>query len=198
MRTILVLASTLAGCGGELTAPENADWIWEHPYLGAPCDLGSPGPDLSPLRHDSLPGPGPHATIDDRHAEIARQVPGGWGGSFVRDGRMHIYLVHPELASEALPKLSALGAPGGLHPAILQGRWDFAQLHDWYRYLQLRGIWIEGVYRSDIQEAANRIEYGVTPAALPEFADRLTALGVPCGLVRAHVGENDLVLVGGE
>lgn len=193
--TLFVFAFAVAGCG-DLAAPENARSIWEFPYVGAPCDLTSPGPALSALQRDSLPGPGRHITMDDRNAEIARQAPGGWGGTFEKDGRLTIYLVHPELASEALSALNGLGASVGFRPVILKGRWDFAQLYDWYRYLVIRGVWIDGVWMSDIQEATNRLEYGVTPAALPEFADRLTALGVPCGLVRAHVGETRFVLDG--
>ena len=134
-------------------------------------------------------------TVDVRWAEIARQAPGGWGGRFLVDNRLTIYLTHPDDADRAIPELNRLGAGVGARPDIRQGRWDFAQLYDWRRYLTLRGLMsIEGVYMSDIDERRNRLVFGVTPSALPSIAQLLSDLGVPCGLIEASVGPNGFTL----
>jgi hypothetical protein len=192
VRYPLLLLALLAACSDAPTEPEIASWVWVHPYLGAPCAELSPGPSLDPARRDSIPMVTGRLTSDDRTAEIARQAPGGWGGTFLEDGRMIVYLVQPESADVAIPELRRLGAGVTRWAEIRRARWDFAQLYDWYRYLAHRGLWsIDGVWMSDIDESENRIQYGVTPDGLPDLAELLTALGVPCGLVTAEVAEPD-------
>ena len=198
MRHVLLLIGVVAGCDSLPTTPESVAWTWEHPFLGAPCDLSAPGPSLEPYRGDSIPVRQGHETVDDRWAAIARQAPGGWGGVFYVDGRLTIYLVRPEEAEDAIPVLNSLGARVGLQPDVLRGRWDFAQMYDWNRYIAHRGLWmVDGVYGSSIDEKMNRLHYRVTPESLPSLAQFLTDLRVPCGLVIADVAPNNISLDGG-
>ncbi len=131
-------------------------------------------------------------TIDDRWAAIARQVPGGWGG-FLLDskGRPTVYLVHPEMRQEALAALYAeeVGLP--LYDVrtaqVWQGRWDFAQLYDWYRYINARIGTPDGLYSRDIDEGRNRLTYGVDSTAKAGLQSLLETLGLPCDLVNISV-----------
>ena len=50
-----------------------------------------------------------YQTVDDLWAEVARQVPGGWGGLFLSEGQATIYLVEPEKRAEATAALYELG-----------------------------------------------------------------------------------------
>lgn len=181
----------LVGCYTGPLEVEPSAWMWEHPYVGALC-ASTPGPSLSQARADSIPERRGRETVDDEWAAIAREVPGGWGGRFKVDNRLTIYMVHPEQLEEAIPVLMRLGAGVGSRPDVLEGRWDFAQLYDWRRYIRHNGLWsIEGINSSSIRESKNRIEYGVTPEDLPELAQLLSDLQVPCGLVVATVSERD-------
>lgn len=77
------------------------------------------------------------------------------------------------------------GLRGALPDAVVeQGRWDFAQLFDWYRYVN-RHAWQEPeLTMSDIQESQNRIQYGVATEAARERLTRvLQGLELPCFLV---------------
>ncbi|MQA90186.1 MAG: hypothetical protein GEU90_08120 [Gemmatimonas sp.] len=74
--------------------------------------------------------------------------------------------------------------------AVKQGRWDFAQLYDWYRYLN-QHLWpVEGLSFSDIQEARNRLEYGaIDEPTRVEVENILADLDVPCFLVAIEIRE---------
>jgi hypothetical protein len=132
------------------------------------------------------------ATIDSELAAVAREVPGGWGGMFYREGRLTLYLVDPSKREEAIAALEQrLPGTGYGHVVpelrnarILQGRWDFAQMYDWYRYLN-QHVWSEsGITSGDIDEAKNRIEFGARDeAARARLNARLDSLDLPCGLV---------------
>jgi len=131
-------------------------------------------------------------TIDDQWAALARQVPGGWGG-FLLDsaGRPTVYLVHPDRRQEALAALYADGVGLPLYDIrtsqVWQGRWDFAQLYDWYRYINVRAWTVAGLYWTDIDEARNRLAYGVDTTAKADFESLLATLDLPCDLVTVVV-----------
>jgi hypothetical protein len=130
-------------------------------------------------------------TIDDRWAAIARWVPGGWGGFFLDSGRPTVYLVHPEQRQEALADLYALGLGQPLYDIrtaqVREGRWDFAQLYDWYRYIKVRIGWPDGLYSTDIDEGRNRLVFGVDTTAKAEVLLLFGALDLPCDLVEISV-----------
>jgi hypothetical protein len=137
-------------------------------------------------------------TIDDQWAEIARQVPGGWGGFYLLNGQPTIYLVHPERRDEAVAALYAFGVgqPGFdvRLSAVLRGRWDFAQLYDWYRYINVQARTVGGLYFTDIDEAQNRLHYGVDSGAVRQFEAFLQALDLPCDLLTVEATEPAVLL----
>jgi hypothetical protein len=111
------------------------------------------------------------------------------------NGRPVLMLTRPEEAAaakaELAPLLRAQFPDFDLAGAeVRQARWDFAQLHDWQAYVLKQGIARSGsgVNRSDNDELANRISFGVVDAAArARVADELDALGVPCDLVLVKI-----------
>lgn len=195
----LLLIAAAAACAEPLTpAPDGSAWA----KLGRTCEPNAPAQSLPA---DKLKQIGPdqgRPSMDSEWAAIARQVPGGWGGLYYQPGTgrqqgpLTIVLVDPTKRERAVEALSRLFRGTGWERIIPElpkaqvqkGRWDFAQLFDWYRYLN-RHVWQEaGVTMSDIQESRNRIEYGVADEATRErLARRLLGLDVPCGLVAIEI-----------
>jgi hypothetical protein len=130
--------------------------------------------------------PTEHKTVDDIWAEIARDVPGGWGGFFLENGAPTIYLVDPSMRSAAVEALYSRGV-GELfdirEATVWKGRWDFGQLYDWYRYIWVAVGWPDVLVSSDIDEYQNRLSYGVRSApAVDSLAAILEAADLPCEL----------------
>lgn len=126
---------------------------------------------------------------DDHWADLAEKIPGGFAGVLLIDGQPSMWLVHPE--QEAAAKAALLTDPsfGNFdfrRAQVLQARWDFAQLVDWYNYLMTTGIWTNsGLVSGDKDERINRIRYGVKDeASQQELVRRLEALDVPCNLIQ--------------
>jgi hypothetical protein len=78
-----------------------------------------------------------------------------------------------------------LPRPVPLYAAVVQARWNFAQLVEWDRYLtpalghepDLTGV--------DRDELANRLVFGVqTAAGRDRLITALRAAGAPCGLIQ--------------
>ncbi len=197
----IVLALIPVACSdpaapGDPTEPD--EWLgatWAD--LGRACPADAPAFSLSEAARDSVPILDHElGTMDALWAGFAREVPGGWGGLFYKDGRLTMYLVDPDQQDEATASLARLFegstwagyAPQLASARILEGRWDFAQLFDWYRYIN-QYIWeVDGVTFSDIQEAANRIEYGAEDEdALRRATEALAALDLPCFLVALQI-----------
>jgi hypothetical protein len=197
-RTIPMVALSLLGLAcssatGPDTAPERAASVG----LTGACEGRATS--LPPQLAATLPPVGSARTPDDRWAELARRVPGGFAGVMYEaspsdgpprtTGRPIVMLVDPSRAAEAKaalgPHLPGFDVAGADVRAV---RWDFAQLHDWYRHLN-RGIWQEpGVTMSDIDEAENRIVYGAADEAVRDrILQRLTAMSLPCDLVRVRI-----------
>jgi hypothetical protein len=101
----LLVAAATAACSSpadpeELRLPargysEPPQWA----DLGVECAPDAPAPSLDPALRDALPPSS--ATGDADWADIARRVPGGWGGFFYEDGTPTIYLVDPSLRDAA-------------------------------------------------------------------------------------------------
>ena len=194
--TMILLAATalLAACASR--DPMAADRIEPGTTLRAACDTAAPAVPLPGAPGDSmraLPNDRPR-TIDDRSAELARSAPGGYAGIYRERGRLVLLLADTtELEATLrvlLPQVDALY--GGRGPSrdsvqVRRVRWSFAQLHDWYLHLT-NVAWRDDVHSSDIDEARNRLVYGVPDATAKERLEaRLAAAGVPCGLVIAEV-----------
>jgi hypothetical protein len=116
-------------------------------------------------------------------------VPGGFAGEWIgSDGRFTIGLVDVAQRDAALAALHAdplLPRPVPLDAAVVQARWNFAQLVEWDRYLtpalghepDLTGV--------DRDELANRLVFGVqTAAGRDRLITALRAAGAPCGLIQ--------------
>ena len=157
------------------------------------CDPTAPGPSLAQVRLDSVPPrPTEPRTVDDHWAAIAREVPGGWGGLFLDDGVPTIYLVEPDLRTEAIDALIAFGIGQEFDMAnarVWTGRWDFAQLYDWRWYIDARVGGPAGLVSRDIDEFRNRVVYGVLEAEMEAFNTLLESLAVACELVIVEISE---------
>lgn len=170
--------------------PEDPAWI----APDGSCGPSAPAVPLPAARRDSLPPPPARPDMNDQWAAIAREVPGGWGGLLYVDDRLTIVLVEPDQRGAAIRALQRhfSGDPriaSDLSTAqVRRGRWDFAQLYDWYRYLQPHVWSVEGVQSTDIDEATNRLEFGVlSEEAREELRERLAALDIPCFLVASEI-----------
>jgi hypothetical protein len=192
MRRILAVLALTWGCGEGLGFYAFGSAFGCDPLAGP--NLGQAQQarvDSIQARVDSLP-PGRIRTRDEKWADIARQVPGGWGGFFLDDGTPTIYLVDPTRRNEAIVALYALGVGQPTYDIrqsrVKQGRWDFAQLYDWKRFIQLHISGIRGLVMIGINEGRNRLEYGVLdPAAGRDLAAQFESLALPCGLVNITV-----------
>jgi len=162
--------------------------------LGSSCPADAPAVELPAALRDSLGGPVPEsrATIDDRWAEAARELPGGFAGKML-EGGLVVFLVDTTQRDAALAALAARGGLEGRDPKrvrVRKVRWNFAQLYDWYRYLGPH-VWSDSaVVTSDIDEAENRITYGVMgESGRRRLERRLAALRprLPCFLVAVEV-----------
>src|SRR2546428_13207968 len=155
---LVVLALLGVACAPPSEAPR-----W--PRLGSSCPADARGVELPAARRDSLGGlvPESRATSDDRWAEAARELPGGFAGKIL-EGGLVVFLVDTTQRDAALAALAARGGLEGMDPKrvrVRKVRWNFAQLYDWYRYLGLH-VWSDSdLVTSDIDEAQNSITYGV-------------------------------------
>jgi hypothetical protein len=197
----LLLTSILVGACAEPIAPEPEDSTWAT-TLDRVCDSNAAANSLPKAKLDEIGPYRGHPYMDSQWAEIARQVPGGWGGLYYeraagrQQGALTIVLVDPTQQDRAVEALSRLFRGTGWerlipelpNAVVQQGRWDFAQLFDWYRYLNRHVGQESGVTMSDIQESMNRIEYGVADEAARErLTRRLQGLNLPCFLVAIDI-----------
>ena len=190
-RTLPCLAFALAAAAtscGHRSAPSP-------PPESAPAEVAPV--DTPPLPPSDRPPPrepprrGRPYTIDDRFADLARVVPGGFGGLWLEGHVLHANLVDLSKRAEAQAALArelrgefGPGGPGqrGLVDldAIVfhQGRYDYVQLVDWYR--RLTPALGEGVISGDIDEVRNRIAIGVQDdAAIERVRRKVVELGIP-------------------
>jgi hypothetical protein len=191
--SLAALGLACSSAAGPDAAPEGAA------DLGRTGACTGPATSLPPQLAAALPAPGGLRTPDDRWADLARRVPGGFAGVMYdlapagapprTTGRPILMLVDPTRAAEAkaalAPHLPGFDVAGAEVRAV---RWDFAQLYDWYRHLGGL-VWSEGgVTMSDIDEAANRLAYGAAnEAARERLAQRLASLSLPCDLVVVRI-----------
>jgi len=120
---------------------------------------------------------------DDRWADLAATVPGGFGGAFYDSAHTPILML-TDPAQAAAAKEALAGKLGFLpqYATVRQARWNFAQLVDWFNYIVPRLDAPFGL--ADKDEGINRIRFS---AASVEARDRLVRslakLPLPCDLV---------------
>src|SRR2546429_1392834 len=161
--------------------------------LGQSCPADAPAVEVPVTLRDSVRGLwASFRDDDDRWADLAREVPGGFAGMML-EGGLVVFLVDTTQRDAALAALAARRGLEGRDPKrvrVRKVRWNFAQLYDWYRYLNLH-VWSDsGVVTSDIDEAENRITYGVMgESGRRRLERRLAALRprLPCFLVAVEV-----------
>ena len=184
-RSALWVTAALTLAGVRVARPQE-------PATPQACPPDAPGPSVPAAIRESLaPFPqGRQATIDDRWAQTAREIPGGFAGIILEGGPV-VFLVDTTKRDSALAALIARHAIPGRHPErarVRKARWDFAQLHEWYEYLNGHLTGDSGFAMSDIDEGNNRLTYGVgDEAARRRFEDALARLNPPCGLVVVEV-----------
>lgn len=188
---VVAAVAGLAGCANNPVSPS----IYDGPTLkwaslAKSCPQDAPATPIPLALKAATPPMGSSLTIDDKYADIARDIPGGWGGgSFLENSVMNMYLVNPSQKEAALAALAEHGVVGaGADVRVRQGRWNFAELYDWYRYLGSY-VWTSAkVSSSDIQEARNRIQYSVIDEGeRAKLEKALSDLDIPCWLVAIEI-----------
>src|SRR4051812_29370209 len=191
-----VVAMLAASCGSDadITSPtvvpagaNDAAWA----SIGKTCTPESPVYSVPRFRLDSAPADthGPGRTVDDDWADLARTTPGGFAGLILENNAPVVFLVDTTQKQQALAALQAKNFfPNVTSARVRAARWNFAQLAEWYRYFQLNVFANPGLAFADIDEAKNRIAFGVRDAASKSAVEQtLSKLDVPCYLVAVGV-----------
>jgi hypothetical protein len=181
----------------------NGDFRTRH---AASCDPKAPLA-LAAARRDSLRAKParPTTASDEQWVRLAASAPGGFAGAYldparskasgtVAPQRLVVRLARPQERETALPvvlpKIREVWGPDAGRAGVLvePARWDFAQLMDWSQYLDPHAHAVAKVLSADIDQAHNRLSYGVgTKAARETLLEHLGSLGIPCGLVEVVV-----------
>ncbi|MHB8838338.1 MAG: hypothetical protein ACYC7F_05235 [Gemmatimonadaceae bacterium] len=134
----------------------------------------------------------PFRTIDDGFEELARLLPGGFGGT-TSDSMFLKNVTQADTArataralttctGDAVPYLSVV-----IGAAVRRGDYDWVELRRWYRLMS--GQNLVGLVSSDMDERVNRLAYTfLTQEALVAFQVRASSLGVPLGALALSVG----------
>lgn len=120
-------------------------------------------------------------------AEVARAVP-GFGGYFLdASGAPTVYLTDPGRRADAEQALAGFLADRGFTAADLrvrQGAYGYAQLESWYRQARPNVFGVAGVILGDVDEANNRVRFGVADAtAATAVQSAVAQLGIPTDAV---------------
>jgi hypothetical protein len=119
---------------------------------------------------------------DDRWADLATIVPGGFAGVFYDSAHTPILMLTDTAQSSAAKQALAgkLGFP--LQQSTVRlARWNFAQLVDWFNYVFPRlGVPVT----ADKDESLNRIRFSVTSVELRDrVVGALARFPLPCDLI---------------
>ena len=190
---------SVSACGGahQAIAPQGIDFFARATWfdLGRTCSADAPTARAPMSTADSVTRWGPlpaGADMNVRSAWLARHLPGGYGGSpFQTQGRWFFYMTRPSARDSLIAAMEF--SPNADVPVnllksatVLQGRWTFAELYDWWLYLLPELGHGHGIWAWDIQEATNRIEISVDrdqPAKVGVIAQWLRDHAVPCHLI---------------
>jgi hypothetical protein len=132
---------------------------------------------------------------DDEYVAVSTELPGGFAGLFVENGRTVLLFVDPVEGLAARTELQSRLSARGLDYSRLNletaevrpARWTFAQLDEWFRYIVPR-LRVDGLNSWDIDERANTISLGVVDeAAQVRVEAAIAGLNVSCNLVTTRV-----------
>lgn len=128
---------------------------------------------------------------DDELLEVGRRVP-GFGGVFVRDGRLHLFLRNAADHPRALQALAAVfgNVPNRANaPVVHRADYDISQLASWHQLVNAH--WPEGKYVfTSVAEERNRVKIAIAAAAdSPRVVGLLARIGVPRAAVVLQVTE---------
>jgi hypothetical protein len=183
----LTVIAISAACS-EATEPNRLTPV---PSITRLADCIGPARSLDPAIAASLPPRTWAMTPDDKWADLARTVPGGFAGVLYVDSKPVLMLTDPSQAGAAKEALAAEIPWFDIRGAeVRQARWDFAQLADWYNYLTIRGpVWqTPGITSGDKNEAINRIQYGVLDSASrTRLVSTLAGINLPCDLIAIQI-----------
>jgi hypothetical protein len=192
---IAVLLLVLGNCRSPSDPGSASDLGPESALRMNDCD--GPATSLPPLIAATLPPRSGHMQPDDRWADLAAEVPGGFAGVLYDNGRPVLMLTRPNEAAAAKAALAEkLGGFPVASADVRAARWDFRQLVDWSRYLVLQPtVQSAGIMTSDNDEAANRIRFGVKDAdARLRLVHALVGLNIPCDLVLIEIAQPIIAL----
>lgn len=116
------------------------------------------------------------------------QLVAGFGGYFLDEtGAPTVYLTDPSRRADAEQALAGFLADRGFTSADLrvrQGAYDYGQLDAWYRLARPGAFRVSGIVLGDVDEARNRIRFGVADAAAAAAVrDVVAQLGIPSAAV---------------
>jgi hypothetical protein len=131
------------------------------------------------------------ATLDERFAEVAQRAP-GFGGVFLDEDVLKVYLVDPgqrAAAERAIAEVFGPGRPAARGVQVLQAQYPYLQLRAWHE--QMQSLFdLPGVILTDIDEGANRLEVGVQePGSIGTVEQELARLRIPRAAVNIVVTE---------
>jgi hypothetical protein len=158
--------------------------------IGKTCTPSSSVSSIARVRLDSAPPltHGPIRSVDDDWSDLARDTPGGFAGLILENNVPVVFLTDTMQKSAALPALAAKHLYNGnlAGARVRAARWNFMQLAEWFRYFQ--SALPAPIISADIDEAKNRITFGVPDSAARKTTEQLLAkLDVPCYLVGLDV-----------
>jgi len=130
-------------------------------------------------------------TLDDSLAAVARQIPGFGGMFFDQDGTLQVYMLGQKgpadaglmtLLDNVITREVGRGERlSGKGIEILEGQYDFLDLHRWQQQMSPVVLALPEVVFTDINEKTNRLEIGITnsPGMAEAVEKSLSELGVP-------------------
>jgi hypothetical protein len=139
------------------------------------------------LQYDQGEDAGDKRTLDERFAEVARQVPDFGGLFYDAHGQPTMYLTESKGDTPARAKAAiaaALRDDDRLAAAddirVIPGQYKFRQLKGWYDRMTFDVLGVPGVIFTDIDEGTNRLRIGVEKQAGQGMIEaKLAKLGIP-------------------
>lgn len=142
-------------------------------------------------------------TLDDRFAEIARQVPGFGGMFYDESGQLTMYLVTRQEGDEKMAEQAKLARDtiatlwsddprikkaGEIR--VLPGKYGFLRLKKWHDRMSTDVLGLPGVVLTDIDEIRNRVRIGIENEEVQSLVEeQLVQLGIPLEAVIIEVTE---------
>jgi hypothetical protein len=154
--------------------------------VGACSDVSNRTGPSQPSLEPSLQAPAQQPSAEDPVA-LARNVR-GFGGFFIdREGAPNIYLTDAReraAAERALAPFLAARRVDASRLRVLPANFEYARLESWFDRASPEALSIPGAVFADLDEASNRLRFGVAQgAARAEVGRALATLGIPAAAV---------------